>query len=263
MTEVVPLEVDSARPIGFGRLLRSELRKSIDTRAGRWTIVMTVLFAAAVMLLQVVALTTEGLPVRLGTMLQSTPYTTGVLLPVVGILLVTGEWSQRTAVVTFVVEPRRGRVLLAKALAGVVIALVVAALVLLVAVVCNLLAALLSGDPASWDLGGVSLPGYAVVQVVSMLSGFALAALLLNSAAAVVVFFVYSLVLPPVFGLSSFLLDWVRELRPWTDFAASREGLLTWSLEGEEWAHLATSGGLWLLLPLVLGVVRVLRAEVK
>ena len=40
------------------------------------------------------------------------------LLPVVGILLVSSEWSQRTAQVSFTLVPRRPRVIAAKMLAG-------------------------------------------------------------------------------------------------------------------------------------------------
>ena len=35
------------------------------------------------------------------------------------------------------------------------------------------------------------------------------------------------------------------------------------TLDGEEWAQFATSGTLWLLLPLALGIWRLLRSEVK
>ena len=39
-------------------------------------------------------------------------------MPVVGILLVTSEWTQRTAMISFTLVPHRSRVLLAKLLAG-------------------------------------------------------------------------------------------------------------------------------------------------
>ena len=41
-----------------------------------------------------------------------------MLLPVIGIMAATAEWTQRTGLVTFTLEPRRGRVVLAKALAA-------------------------------------------------------------------------------------------------------------------------------------------------
>lgn len=42
-------------------------------------------------------------------------------MPVVGILLVTSEWSQRTAITTFTLVPQHGRVLTAKLLAALVL----------------------------------------------------------------------------------------------------------------------------------------------
>ena len=42
-----------------------------------------------------------------------------VILPIIAILSVTSEWSQRTGLTTFTLVPHRGRVMLAKALAAV------------------------------------------------------------------------------------------------------------------------------------------------
>ena len=50
-----------------------------------------------------------------------------ILLPVLGILAITSEWSQRTGLVTFTLAPNRGRVLLAKVTATVILGLVVIA----------------------------------------------------------------------------------------------------------------------------------------
>ena len=44
-----------------------------------------------------------------------------ILLPIIGILLVTSEWSQRTALITFTLVPKRMRVMSAKIAAGVVL----------------------------------------------------------------------------------------------------------------------------------------------
>ena len=44
-----------------------------------------------------------------------------MLLPILGIMAATAEWTQRTGLVTFTLEPRRGRVVLAKALAALVL----------------------------------------------------------------------------------------------------------------------------------------------
>ena len=69
-----------------------------------------------------------------------------MLLPIVGLLLVTSEWSQRTALTTFTLVPERSRVIVAaKLLAGCALALAAVALCLALAAVGNLIAG------GSWD----------------------------------------------------------------------------------------------------------------
>ena len=53
------------------------------------------------------------------------------------------------------------------------------------------------------------------------------------------------------------------DIRPWIDFEYAQGPLYDLSVSGSEWGHLLTAGALWLGLPLVLGVLRILRAEVK
>ena len=90
------------------------------------------------------------------------------------------------------------------------------------------------------------------------------ATLLLNSAAAIVIYFVYSFVLPGLFELGAQLIDWFDDiaaldrLRRRPD-PAHRAATST----GEEWAHLRCRALIWLVLPLALGALAVLRAEVK
>src|SRR5215218_6135096 len=108
-----------ARP-GLGRLTAVELRKMTDTRAGFW------LQLAVVGL----TLTIAGLIIGFGDpqdqtlakMLQGTIQPSINLLPVIGILLVSSEWSQRTAQISFTLVPRRPRVIAAKLLAALVVA---------------------------------------------------------------------------------------------------------------------------------------------
>src|SRR3712207_8360666 len=44
-----------------------------------------------------------------------------VILPIIAVLSVTSEWSQRSGLATFTLVPHRGRVLLAKAMAVVLV----------------------------------------------------------------------------------------------------------------------------------------------
>ena len=66
-----------------------------------------------------------------------------VILPIVAILSVTSEWSQRTGLSTFTLVPHRGRVLAAKAAAALVVAVVSMALAFAVGAIGNV-----SGRPS-------------------------------------------------------------------------------------------------------------------
>ncbi|MEO6789593.1 MAG: ABC transporter permease, partial [Ornithinibacter sp.] len=106
---------DLTRGVPFARLVRVELRKMLDTRAGRWLIIGIGLVIAGAL---TIMFFTEGGDHSFSDYLQATTMPQAILLPVVGILAVTSEWSQRTALVTFGLEPRRVRVAWAKLVAA-------------------------------------------------------------------------------------------------------------------------------------------------
>ena len=58
---------------------------------------------------------------------------------------------------------------------------------------------------------------------------------------------------------------WFADVAPWIDFNTAQAPLFTgdFRLNGEEWAQLAVTGTIWLVIPLALGIVRLLRSEVK
>ena len=129
--------------------------------------------------------------------------------------------------------------------------------------VANLLYGALSGDPVLWDIGVVDVVFYFLLHAIGMATGFAFGTLFLNTAAAIVIYFVYSFVLPGLFQLGAQLMGWFRDIQPWIDFSAAQNPLIEGSISGEQWAQLAVSGFIWLVLPLAVGLWRVLRAEVK
>ena len=86
---------------------------------------------------------------------------------------------------------------------------------------------------------------------------------LLNSPAAIVIYMVYSFVLPGLFGLGAALIGWFEHLQPWIDFSDAQDPLIDATMTGEDWAQFAVSGLIWLVVPLAIGLWRVLRAEVK
>src|SRR4051812_35070530 len=96
-------------PLPLTRLVSVELRKNFDTRAGRW--LLASLGGAAVLPRGAI---TAGAPAAQLTYSQFTlaigvPMT--VILPIIAVLSVTSEWSQRSGLATFTLVPHRGRVL--------------------------------------------------------------------------------------------------------------------------------------------------------
>ncbi len=152
-------------------------------------------------------------PMNFGDFVGAAAFVTSIVLPVLGIMVVTSEWSQRTAMVTFALEPRRPLIIAAKALTGVILTLVTAALSIAIGLICNLLYIALQGD-GSWEFGTKYLFGFLITQTLAMLGGFALATLFLNTPAAIVVFFVYKWVLPGLFALGSALIGWFERPEP-------------------------------------------------
>jgi ABC-type transport system involved in multi-copper enzyme maturation permease subunit len=256
------LDVSGTQPIPFGRLTQVELRKSADTRAGRWLIGITFGLTLVADLLIAIILALKDEPVVYGDLVAGAAFGSSLLLPVLGIMLVTSEWSQRTAMTTFALEPRRMRVVFAKMLAGVLLTVFVVAFALVVGVLCNLLYALLQGS-IDWTFGWTGFFAFVATQTMAMLGGFALACLVLNTPAAIVFFFVYKWVLPGLLAIGAALMAWFDDLVGWIDFQSAQNELYDAPLTGEQWGQLVVSGFIWLVVPLAIGLWRIRRAEVK
>ncbi|HEX4752902.1 MAG TPA: hypothetical protein VH268_08385, partial [Solirubrobacterales bacterium] len=107
---------------GLGRLTKVELRKMVDTRSGFW--LQVAVLALTVLVVVITVLTGEESDLTFRHLLSNALQPAGVLLPVVGILLVSSEWSQRTALISFALVPDRPRLIAVKVLAGVVLGLI-------------------------------------------------------------------------------------------------------------------------------------------
>ena len=262
-TAPTTLDVAGTPQVTFLRLISVELRKLADTRAGRWLLLSIAGLTLLVLVIQMWVVVATDLDVTFRDFLQGMNTPMGILLPVLGVMSVTSEWSQRTAMVTFTLEPSRERVVGAKFVS----ILIVSALALVVGIVlaafANLVYGALSGNPVVWDQAGKLAGYYLLLYVFGMATGFAFGALFLNTAAGIVIYFVYSFVLSGLLILGGQLMGWFESLRPWIDFNNDQNALIDGTAHGSDWAHLATSGLLWLVLPLVVGVWRIHRAEVK
>jgi ABC-2 type transport system permease protein len=258
------LDVSSTPAIPFTRLVQVELRKMYDTRAGRWLLISIAGLTGLVLAIQLAVLLVQDQPATLGSFGAGANIPMVILLPVLGVMSVTGEWSQRTAMVTFALVPSRGRVIAAKYASALALALVAVVVAYLLMIVANLVYGAFSSHPVVWDSSALGIVLVFLLYVINLSTGFAFGAALLNTPAAIVVYFVYSFVLPGLMQLGASLLSWFSSIRPWIDFANAQTPLQGGSsVTGEQWAHLLVAGAIWLGLPLALGLRRMLRAEIK
>ncbi len=253
-------ELRKTRAVPLSRIFRVELRKMVDTRAGLWLFVAIGVLTAAAVVLFLIFAPPEELHFANFAGIALTPQ--GFLLPVLGILLITSEWAQRTGLVTFTQEPNRGRVVVAKTLSALLVGVAAAALLLTVAGVGNVLGVALQDGAGGWDAsGGRGFLYVLILQVSGIIQGLAFGMLLMNSAAAIVSCFAIPISFSIVFGTVPAL----EGVAPWIDLGTAQEPLLEFdkAVSGMEWAQLAATTAIWVGLLFTLGVVRLLRSEVR
>ncbi len=248
-------------PIPFARLLAVELSKMFDTRSGVWllrSIAITAILASTA-----VVLWAPDESLTYGTFGSAVGIPMAVVLPIIAILSVTSEWSQRTGLATFTFVPRRGRVIAAKLVCAVGLGVAGILSAFAIGAIGNLVGSSLAGVDPVWDTGFVQLSMITLGTVLNMLIGFMLGVLLRNSAAAIVGYFVYGFVLTGLTEVLAATQPWFFDIRPWIDFNYSQGMLFETIPTAEHWAQLGTSGLLWLALPLAIGLRLVLRSEIK
>jgi hypothetical protein len=255
-----PVPVDTAAPpVPMTRLVRVELRKLVDTRAGFWLVVSMGLIAAVITGAMLVFADAEDLSYATFFGMMNIP--TGVLLPVLAILLVTSEWSQRTGLVTFTLEPRRSRVITAKLLTSLVAAAGAILVSFVLGAVGTVLAGLLRDGGGSWNLSATEV-GYASMgQLIALLQGFGFGMLIMSSAAAIVLIFA----LPSAWAIVGSVVPWLHDhVQPWADLQFALGPYQGGGgVDGSSWAHLGSAVAIWVALPLAVGPWRLLRSEIK
>jgi ABC-2 type transport system permease protein len=196
-----------ARP-GLGRLVTVELRKMVNTRAGFWLQVAMV--AMTVVVVAVRSVVGDAADHTFASVLNVGLQPAAVLLPVVGILLVTSEWSQRTGMITFALVPVRSRILGAKLIASIVLALAILIMSVAVAAAGVLVAS--PGVHGTWSDAATLIGQSALYLTTGMLVGVAFGAILLASAPAIVALFALPITWTAVATLSFF-----ADAAPWLD----------------------------------------------
>lgn len=241
-------------PIPFHRLLEVELRKLFDTTTNK-----VLALAAIAMIVGLVGLRGMVAGPDLALLFATTTIAFSTILPVLGILSITSEFGHRTALTTFALEPRRTRVMLAKCIPPVITALLATGLAMLAALPATAITAQVQGVPADWTLELLPTLGRIATNVLLVGFGVALGMLLLNAPAAIVI----ALGSMMAWNFVRLLGDVGVTLREWLDLNATTGPLAAGSMDGTDVARLATSATLWILLPITVGIVRIVRKEVN
>ena len=243
--------------IPMNRLVGVELRKLVDTRAGRWLLVGIALVTVAAV--AVYLFTADASDLTFEHFVNVTVLPQSWLLPVLGIMAVTTEWTQRTGLVTHALEPRRGRVLAAKFAATGLLGCAAVVLAVAAAALANVLGSVLLDGSGAWTYGVTGLRDTFLFEGLSLLQGLALGTLLMNTAAAIAVYFV----LPIAVGLLFSMIDSLTSVAGWIDISTSQAPLFDHSIAGFEWLQLIATTTSWVLLPLAAGLWRLLHREIK
>jgi ABC-type transport system involved in multi-copper enzyme maturation permease subunit len=238
---------------GLARLTKVELRKMVDTRSGFWLLLAVVGLTVLAVVITVLAGNDDDKVFH--KIFSNALQPAGILLPVVGILLVSSEWSQRTALVSFALVPERARLIAAKLLAGIVLALAATAGALLIALVG---AALASTDaPNAWSLPlGLFLQDIVYV-VTAMIIGIGFGAALQSSAPAIVLYFALPIAFAALGSIHA-----IKGVIDWINSAEALEPLTTEVMSGHQWAQGLVALALWMGIPLAIGLWRLTQRDV-
>lgn len=248
-------------PIPMTRIVGVELRKMFDTRSGFW-LMMSIVIAAVLATTATILfapndeLTQESFAAAIG-------FPMAVILPMVAILSVTSEWTQRSGLTTFTLVPNRARVIGAKVLATLAVAVGSMALALAVGALGNILGSTIAGVDTTWDVSVTEFLLIVLGNALGMLVGFMLGVVIRNSPGAIVGYFVISFVLPTLFMVLANAQEWFEDVWPWVDFNYAQGSLFSGSVSAEEWANLGVTGLIWLIIPMAVGLRMVMRSEVK
>ena len=261
MERVQETRATTPTPIPFSRVVSVELRKMFDTRSGFW-LMMSVAITATLATGAVILWAPDS-ELTYDTFAAAIGFPMSVILPMVAILSVTSEWSQRSGLTTFTLLPHRGRVIGAKAVATVVVGVTSMGVAMAIGALGNIVGTAITGTPRVWDDSVQHLALIVLANVLGMLIGFTLGVVIRNSAGAIVGYFVFTLVLPTLSGLLAANAAWWHDAQAWVDFNFAQSALFNGEMAAKDWAHIATASGIWLVIPLAVGLTLLMRSEVK
>jgi ABC-2 type transport system permease protein len=248
-------------PIPMSRIVAVELRKMFDTRSGFW-LLMSIGITSLLAIAAVIAFAPDDVQ-NYETYATAIGAPVAIILPMIATLAVTSEWSQRSGLTTFTLVPARGRVIAAKAVGTVLVGVAAMLVTIAVGAAGNVVGTTISGVTTTWDVTMGELFNTVLAGILNMTIGFTLGILIRNSAGAIVAYFVYTFLLPGVFGALAEFQAWFRDLQPWVDLNFAVTRLYDEQMTGEMWTQLGVASAIWLVLPLTVGLLLLRRSEVK
>lgn len=259
--QMMPKMINPAAPgVPFGREVAVELRKLIGTRGPQ---VLLGLMLLIWVITALVLLSTSG-HLNFGDTLTGFSAVSRIFIGLLAILLVTGEWGQRAVMSVFTLEPRRERVIGAKLCAVLIGAFAVFVVAVAVA------AAVVAIRGGSFDFAAEAFRVNGLRALFDVLMAFAMALAILNTAGAVVGYLALPEILMPLLLLLFTLptegragSSFYETVAPWVYPQEMFRSFDSASVPGAAWAHLLVCAVLWIGLPAVIGVRRVMSSEVK
>ena len=249
------------RQVSLARVSRVELRKMFDTRSGFW-LMASIVIAALLSTVATILFAPEA-DLTYYTFAKAIGFPMTVILPIIAILSITGEWSQRSGLTTFTLVPHRNRVILAKVIASVTVGVAAMVVALVIGVAGNLVGTAIAGTELVWDVSVAHFLLIVLGSLVCLLTGTTLGILFRSSSVALVAYFVFSLVLPTLWGFLTASQDRFLDWQPWLDSNYTQAPLFDGSISGDQWAHVAVTTTIWLLIPALIGLGLVTKSEVK
>ena len=249
------------KPIPLSRVVRVELRKMFDTRSGFW-LIASLGITALIATIATIAFAPDK-DITYYNFAKAVGFPITVILPMIALLSITSEWSQRSGLTTFTYVPSRRRVVVAKTWSAVIVAVASMLFAFAVGAVGNVVGSTIAGTSLVWDLSLGHATTIVLGNLVSLSIGTMLGMLLRSSAGGLVVYFVYTLLLPTLSGILATSQSWFKDLQPWVDLNYAQGFLFEGMDSGAQWAHVAVTVTVWIVLPGIVGLRLVMRSEVK
>ena len=165
--------------IPLSRIVRVELRKMFDTRSGFW-LLASIVIAGLLATVATIAFAPDD-QLTYYTFAKAIGFPMTVVLPIIAILAITGEWSQRTGLTTFTLVPHRSRVIRAKTISSVSVAVASMLFAFVLGAVGNVVGSAIAGTPQVWDMSVAEGVNIVLGNLLCLLTGTMLGMLIRSS----------------------------------------------------------------------------------